>query len=94
MCLPSFTKQIYAFTSGFLGEILTGFDVASRLTFFSWFSEVMGSVLGEIFICVGKLVILLCCSSSLSSSLFFIEASLELVLTGAGLFLGDVPLTL
>lgn len=81
-------------TSGFLGEMLTVCDVASLLTFLFWFDEVVtSSFFGEIFIFVGKLVVLLCCGSSLSSSLFFIKASLELVLTGAGLFLGDVPLT-
>lgn len=82
-----------AFTSGFLGEMLTVCDVASLLTFLFWFDEVISSFFGEIFIFVGKLVVVLCCGSSLSLSLFFIKASLELVLTGAGLFLGDVPLT-
>lgn len=77
-------------TSGLLGEILTEVGVASVL--FLTFLSRTGSVLGEILILVGEIVILLRGGSSFSSSLFFIMASLELVLPGPGLFLGDGPL--
>lgn len=63
------------------------------MTFLSEIDEVIGSFLGESFIFLGEMVILLPDDSSLTSSLFFIIASLELVLTGAGLFFGDGPLT-
>lgn len=55
--------------------------------------EVIVSFLGESFIFLGEMVILLTGESSLTSSLFFIIASLELDLTGAGLFFADWPLT-
>lgn len=94
MCLASIkNNKMDAPTSGFLGEMLTVCDVASLLTFLLWFEEpAISSFFGEIVIFAGKLVVLLCCGSSLSSSLFFIRASLELVLTGAGLFLGDAAI--
>lgn len=74
-------------TSVFLGEILTTVGVVPVLgvNFLSMLGEAIGSFLGEIFIFLGEAVVLLLCSSSL----FFIMASLELVLTGAGLFRGD-----
>lgn len=73
------------FTSGFLGEILTAVGVTPVL-------GVTGSFLGDIIIFVGEIVLLFSCSS-LSSSLFFIMASLELVLVGTGFFFGDGPIT-
>lgn len=74
-------------TSVFLGETLTTVGVVPVLgvNFLSMLGEAIGSFLGEIFIFLGEAVVLLL----LSSSLFFIMASLELVLTGAGLFRGD-----
>lgn len=74
-------------TSVFLGETLTAVGVVAVLgvNFLSMLGEAIGSFLGEIFIFAGEAVVLLLCSSSL----FFIMASLELVLTGAGLFRGD-----
>lgn len=74
-------------TSVFLGESLTTVGVVPILgvNFLSMLGEAIGSFLGEIFIFLGEAVVLLLCSSSL----FFIMASLELVLTGAGLFRGD-----
>lgn len=73
-------------TSGFLGEMFTALGVVAVLGvyFFSIAGEEIGSFLGEIFVFVGDAALLLS-----SSSLFFIKASLELVLTGAGLLLGD-----
>lgn len=62
-------------------------------SFLSEIGEAIGSFLGEGFIFAGEMVIWLRGGSSLASSLFFIMASLELVLTGAGLFFGDGPLT-
>lgn len=63
------------------------------VNFMSEIDEVTGSFLGEILILVGVSGVLLFCPSFLSSSLFFIMASLELVLTGAWLFLGDGLIT-
>lgn len=73
-------------TSGFLGEILTAVGTVPILgvNFLSELDEASGSFLGEIF--TGALVF---SPPSLSSSFFFITASLELVLTGTGFFLGD-----
>lgn len=92
-CLLLYKENV--FTSRFLGENLTEADSVSALwvTFLSEIDEVIGSFLGESFIFLGEMVILLPGDSSLTSSLFFIIASLELVLTGAGLFFGDGPLT-
>lgn len=74
-------------TSVFWGETLTTAGVVPVLgvNFLSMLGEAIGSFLGESFIFLGEAVVLLLCSSSL----FFIMASLELVLTGAGLFRGD-----
>lgn len=79
-------------TSGFLGENLTVVPVLG-VNFFSELGEAMGSFLGEIFIFVGEISVLLFGPSSLSSSFFFIMASLELALTEAGFFLGDGLIT-
>lgn len=75
-------------TSVFLGETLTTVGVVPVLgvNFLSMLGEAIGSFLGENFIFVGEAVV---CLLLCSSSLFFIMASLELVLTGAGLFRGD-----
>lgn len=55
--------------------------------------DVRGSFLGEIFTFLGEGDVLLFGPSSLSSSFFFIMASLELALTVAGFFLGDGLIT-
>lgn len=75
-------------TSGFLGEVLSAVGVVPVLgvNVFSEMDEAWGSFLGEIFILVG---VLLFTPSFLSSSFFFIMASLELAFTGAVVFLGD-----
>lgn len=74
-------------TPVFWGETLTTVGVVPvfGVNFLSMLGEAIGSFLGEIFIFMGEAVVLLLCSSSL----FFIMASLELVLAGAGLFRGD-----
>lgn len=76
-------------TSFFLGEVFSavGVNVMSEL------DEVTGSFLGEIFTFLGEGDVLLFGPSPLSSSFFFIVASLELALTGAGFFLGDGLIT-
>ncbi len=82
-------------TSGFLGEVFTAVGVVPVLgvNFFSELDEGRGSFLGEIFIFEGEFEVSLFVRPSLSSSFFFIMASLELVLTGTGLFLGDGLMT-
>lgn len=59
------------------------------VNFLSELDEASGSFLGEIFIFVGETGVLLFSPPSLSSSLFFIMASLELALARTGFFLGD-----
>lgn len=88
-------KASMLLTSGFLGEIVTAVGVVPVLgvNFLSELVEESGSFLGEIFIFVGEYDVLLFSPSSLSSSFFFIMASLELVLTGTGFFLGDGLIT-
>lgn len=88
-------KASMLLTSGFLGEIVTAVGVVPVLgvNFLSELVEASGSFLGEIFIFVGEYDVLLFSPSSLSSSFFFIMASLELVLTGTGFFLGDGLIT-
>lgn len=58
------------------------------VNFLSELDEASGSFFGEIFIFVGEIGVLLFIPPSLSSSLFFIMATLELALTGTGFFLG------
>lgn len=82
-------------TSGFLGEIVAAVGVVPVLgvNFLSEINEDCGSFLGEFFVFVGEKDALLFSPSSFSSSLFFIMASLELVLTGTLFFLGDRLIT-
>lgn len=82
-------------TSGFLGEIVAAVGVVPVLgvNFLSEIDEACASFLGEIFVFVGEKDTLLFSPSPLSSSLFFIMANLELVLTGALFFLGDGLIT-
>lgn len=77
-------------TCGFLGETLAALGVAPVLgvNFLSMAGELTGSFLGEILAFVGDAALLFS-----SSSLLFIKASLELVLAGAGLLLGDGLIT-
>lgn len=83
-----FNEASVRLTSGFLGEVLSAVGVVPALgvNVFSEIDEARGSFLGEMFILVG---VLLFAPSSFSSSFFFIMASLELVFTGAAVFLGD-----
>lgn len=66
---------------------------ALGVNFLSELDEARGSFLGENFIFVGEIGVLLFGPLSFSSSFFFIMASLELALAEAGFFLGDGLIT-